>query len=154
MAGRDAEADHVRQRVELLAEFGVGSGGAGDEAVEGVEHDGEADGAGGIVEVRDAALEGRQHGVEAAQEVAHGEQAGQHVDAAPHPLAGRPANPKSCCSSSLVSRLIGHASLSQRQYTHAAGHVLPRTRHNFGVLGQPNVHPRSKTNHAHALAQG
>ena len=51
----DAEADDVRERIELHAKFGVGAGHARDAAVEGVEKNGEANGAGSMVEIRGGA---------------------------------------------------------------------------------------------------
>src|SRR6202034_4572327 len=47
-AGGDAEGDDVGERVELLAEFALGIGKAGNTAVEGVEGDGETDGDSGV----------------------------------------------------------------------------------------------------------
>ena len=79
---RDAERDHVGQRVELDAEVARRAGQPRDAAVEHVEHDGEAD-------ERRGRLELAAHRVDdarvAAEHVAQREQAGQQVDTAPEP---------------------------------------------------------------------
>src|SRR6267142_1365387 len=84
----DAEADDVRERIKLHAEFRVRAGEAGDAAVEGIEKNGEADGARGVVEVVEVScrsgktVECGNDGVITAKKIRGGEHRGQKKNAA------------------------------------------------------------------------
>src|SRR6185437_1205676 len=85
--GSDAEAHDVRERIELLSKLTIGAHGAGDAAVEGIEHDCDADGAGGVIEVTRLAFEGGQYGIVATEKIGHCEHAGEYVNAATQSFA-------------------------------------------------------------------
>ena len=76
--GGDAEGDHVREAVELDAEVALRLGHARDPAVERVEEVPEEDGDGRPIEVVPGVLAGGEHDrIDAAENAAHREQAGQ-----------------------------------------------------------------------------
>ena len=80
--GRDTEADDVGEGVKFLSEVAIGAHRARDASIERIEKDGEADGAGGVVEVRHFAVECGENRVVTAQKIGDGENAGENVDAA------------------------------------------------------------------------
>jgi hypothetical protein len=93
---RDAEADHVCQRIEFAAELAGGVGHAGDAAIESVEDEGEADGLGGNIEIGGSlagvrredqrALDGAQNAEIAKEDVGGGEERRQRVGGARRPF--------------------------------------------------------------------
>ncbi len=87
----DSEADNVGERIKLLAEFAGGAHGAGDAAVEGIEQNGDTDGARGVVEIRRRAFQGGENGVITAEEIRDGENSGKDVNAAAMPLIAKRA---------------------------------------------------------------
>src|SRR5579862_6198399 len=100
---RDAEADHIGQRVHFTAEIANGLSEARDAAVQAVEKNGNSDGDGcgakmsvrgrGTLRVQlgvhDCAAERLHDGVEAQEHVACGEQSWQGVDGSPRTSVGR-----------------------------------------------------------------
>src|SRR5579862_559427 len=90
----DSKTDHVGQRIELLAEFAARARGTGHKTVEGIEQDRQADGLGGVIQIRAAALERGHHGIKAAQHVGHGHGTGQKIDAAAELDIGSPGTGK------------------------------------------------------------
>src|SRR5215470_12112880 len=67
--GCNAEADNIGERIKLHPEFGVGAGHSRDCSVQGVEHPGEADGLGSVIEVIPRTNQGGNYRVITAQQV-------------------------------------------------------------------------------------
>src|SRR4029077_3292666 len=93
--GSDSKADHVGQRVKLLAKFATRMGGSGHKPVKQIKEDCEPDGVGRVVQVRTAALKRGHYGVEAAKHVRHGQRTGQKVNAPSKPEVASPDAGKS-----------------------------------------------------------
>ena len=77
----DTEADDVGERVKFFSEEACSAHCARDASIERVEEDGEADGAGGVVEVGHFAVECGENRIVTAQKIGDGENAGEDVDA-------------------------------------------------------------------------
>ena len=163
--GGHAEGDDVGQRVQLAAEVAGGAGHARDAPVEHVEDDGEADGAGGKVEVpglRHRALHGLGDRKVAEGHVGGGEQRRQQVHAAAQALAalgrgGVPAGPARSITASLPSSstaVRGSVTRSRRANTLEPPCTLSPTLHlQSGGAVQDHVHARAELDQADALAR-
>src|ERR1700733_14039956 len=77
----DAEADHVRKRIEFPAEGAFGFHGAGDAAIHRVEKVGDTDGARSIVEISNFSVERRENGVIPTKHVGNSAGAGKNINA-------------------------------------------------------------------------
>jgi hypothetical protein len=75
----NAEAHHIGERIEFLAELAIRAESARNASIEGIEQNREANGARRVVEIRDAAFEGGQDGVIAAEKISDGKGAGQEI---------------------------------------------------------------------------
>ena len=142
---RNSKADHVRQGIELLAELGIGVSDSRNETVECVEDNSETDCSRRIIQIYDAALHRRQHGIKPAQQIADGKGAGQQVNAAPQPMIARLDE-----SEFLLVRFF---------HRHRASTLTPPAtcwpgrRHNFGILRKPDIHARTEPDQPNPFSQ-